>query len=100
MAASANPILADKGQRDPTLFCTGYKKPRFYLFTQSEPEYVVPMHSHYPLLTHVLAGITNPANVMSSMSARRVKNKPSPRLLSRSAPARPRLRTLLQSTQR
>jgi hypothetical protein len=40
MAASANPILAEKGQRDPTLFCTGYKKPRFYLFTRSEPEYV------------------------------------------------------------
>jgi len=38
MAASANPILADKGQRDPTLVCTGYKKPRFYLFTRSEPE--------------------------------------------------------------
>ncbi|KAF4617288.1 hypothetical protein D9613_006113 [Agrocybe pediades] len=38
MAASANPILADKGQRDPTLFCTGYKRSRFYLFTRSEPE--------------------------------------------------------------
>ncbi|KAF8158121.1 peptidyl-prolyl cis-trans isomerase [Crassisporium funariophilum] len=38
MAASANPILAEKGQRDPTLFCSGYKKPRFYLFTRSEPE--------------------------------------------------------------
>lgn len=44
MAASANPILADKGQRDPTLICTGYKKPRFYLFTRSEPEYVFPQH--------------------------------------------------------
>jgi peptidylprolyl isomerase domain and WD repeat-containing protein 1 len=43
MAASANPILADKGQRDPTLICTGYKKPRFYLFTRSEPEYVFPL---------------------------------------------------------
>jgi peptidylprolyl isomerase domain and WD repeat-containing protein 1 len=42
MAASANPILADKGQRDPTLVCTGYKKPRFYLFTRSEPEYAFP----------------------------------------------------------
>lgn len=41
MAASANPILADKGQRDPTLVCTGYKKPRFYLFTRSEPEYAL-----------------------------------------------------------
>ncbi|KAF7365190.1 Peptidyl-prolyl cis-trans isomerase cyp15 [Mycena venus] len=39
MAASANPILANKGARDPTLFCTGYKKQRFYMFTRSEPEY-------------------------------------------------------------
>ncbi|KAJ3570103.1 hypothetical protein NP233_g4631 [Leucocoprinus birnbaumii] len=38
MAASANPILADKGQRDPILFCTGYKRQRFYMFTRSEPE--------------------------------------------------------------
>lgn len=38
MAASANPILANKGVRDPTLFCTGYKKQRFYLFTRAEPE--------------------------------------------------------------
>ncbi|KAF8903137.1 hypothetical protein CPB84DRAFT_1774958 [Gymnopilus junonius] len=38
MAASANPILADKGQRDPTLVCTGYKRSRFYLFTRDEPE--------------------------------------------------------------
>ncbi|THV00820.1 peptidyl-prolyl cis-trans isomerase [Dendrothele bispora CBS 962.96] len=38
MAASANPILADKGARDPTLFCTGFKRQRFYMFTRSEPE--------------------------------------------------------------
>ncbi|KAF9221560.1 hypothetical protein BS17DRAFT_737282 [Gyrodon lividus] len=38
MAASANPILANKGSRDPTLFCTGYKRQRIYLFTRSEPE--------------------------------------------------------------
>ncbi|KAL4069951.1 hypothetical protein V8B97DRAFT_2104546 [Scleroderma yunnanense] len=38
MAASANPILANKATRDPILFCTGYKKQRFYLFTRSEPE--------------------------------------------------------------
>lgn len=38
MAASANPILADKGQRDPIFFCTGYKRQRFYMFTRSEPE--------------------------------------------------------------
>jgi peptidylprolyl isomerase domain and WD repeat-containing protein 1 len=40
MAASANPILADKAVRDPTLFCTGLKRQRFYMFTRSGPEYV------------------------------------------------------------
>ena len=38
MAASANPILAERAARDPTLFCTAYKKNRFYMFTRSEPE--------------------------------------------------------------
>ncbi|KAB5595911.1 Peptidyl-prolyl cis-trans isomerase, cyclophilin-type protein [Ceratobasidium theobromae] len=38
MAASANPILANKEERDPTLFCTAYKRPRFYMFTREEPE--------------------------------------------------------------
>ncbi|KAI0252452.1 hypothetical protein BJV78DRAFT_1360962 [Lactifluus subvellereus] len=38
MAASANPILADKAVRDPTLFCTGLKRQHFYMFTRSEPE--------------------------------------------------------------
>ncbi|KAI0050418.1 peptidyl-prolyl cis-trans isomerase [Auriscalpium vulgare] len=38
MAASANPILEEKGVRDPTLFCTGYKRQRFYMFTRAEPE--------------------------------------------------------------
>ncbi|KAI0917240.1 hypothetical protein AcV5_007761 [Taiwanofungus camphoratus] len=37
-AASANPLLAEKAARDPTLICTGYKRQRFYLFTRSEPE--------------------------------------------------------------
>lgn len=38
MAASTNPLLQDKGARDPTLFCTAYKKQRFYIFSRSEPE--------------------------------------------------------------
>jgi len=38
MAASANPILATREERDPTLFCTAFKRPRFYMFTRSEPE--------------------------------------------------------------
>lgn len=40
MKASANPILQTKEQRDPTLFCTAFKRPRFYMFTRTEPEYV------------------------------------------------------------
>jgi peptidylprolyl isomerase domain and WD repeat-containing protein 1 len=38
MAASQNPLLQDKSARDPTLFCTAYKKQRFYIFSRSEPE--------------------------------------------------------------
>ena len=37
--ASANPLLAEKAVLGPTLFATGYKRQRFYLFTRSEPEY-------------------------------------------------------------
>lgn len=38
MVASANPILAGREERDPTLFCTAYKRQRFYMFTRTEPE--------------------------------------------------------------
>ena len=71
MAASANPILADKGQRDPTLICTGYKKPRFYLFTRSEPESAFPQHSLYfthDLFIFFLFAETSPVTVMFSMN--------------------------------
>jgi peptidylprolyl isomerase domain and WD repeat-containing protein 1 len=32
MAASANPLIQEKATRDPHLFCTAYKRNRFYLF--------------------------------------------------------------------
>ncbi|EGF98802.1 uncharacterized protein MELLADRAFT_50886 [Melampsora larici-populina 98AG31] len=38
MAVSNNPLLADKGQADPSLFCTAFKRPRFYIFNQTEPD--------------------------------------------------------------
>ncbi|KAJ3791249.1 peptidyl-prolyl cis-trans isomerase [Lentinula aff. detonsa] len=38
MVASANPLLAERQLRDPTLFCTGFKRQRFYIFNRSEPE--------------------------------------------------------------
>ena len=47
MAASANPILADKAVRDPTLFCTGLKRQRFYMFTRSEYVTLPPLHIHH-----------------------------------------------------
>ncbi|KAJ8872192.1 hypothetical protein PR048_025794 [Dryococelus australis] len=37
MEASENPTL-DSVQSDPTLFCTAFKKNRFYMFTRREPE--------------------------------------------------------------
>lgn len=43
MAVSNNPLLADKGQPDPSLFCTAFKRPRFYIFNQTEPESYVRM---------------------------------------------------------
>lgn len=37
MKASNNPNLQNV-KHDPTLFCTAYKKNRFYMFTTREPE--------------------------------------------------------------
>ncbi|XP_067011053.1 peptidylprolyl isomerase domain and WD repeat-containing protein 1 [Anabrus simplex] len=37
MEASENPTL-DSARIDPTLFCTAFKKNRFYIFTRREPE--------------------------------------------------------------
>nr|XP_034189826.1 peptidylprolyl isomerase domain and WD repeat-containing protein 1 isoform X2 [Osmia lignaria] len=37
MEASENPTL-EMNRPDPTLFCTAYKKNRFYMFTRREPE--------------------------------------------------------------
>jgi len=36
MAASANPLLQEADERDPTLFATGFGKVRFYMFTNEE----------------------------------------------------------------
>jgi peptidylprolyl isomerase domain and WD repeat-containing protein 1 len=38
MAASANPLLQEKANRDPHLFCTSYKRSRFYIFGRSDRE--------------------------------------------------------------
>ncbi|WFD31006.1 peptidylprolyl isomerase [Malassezia sp. CBS 17886] len=37
LAASENPLM-EKEEPDPTLFCSGFKRSRFYMFTRSEPE--------------------------------------------------------------
>lgn len=37
MAASDNPLYKDSESTDPTLFCTAYKKNRFYLFSNRDP---------------------------------------------------------------
>ncbi|KAH6564930.1 hypothetical protein BASA62_007638 [Batrachochytrium salamandrivorans] len=38
MAASDNPLVKDAETTDSTLFCTAYKKSRFFLFTRREPD--------------------------------------------------------------
>lgn len=38
LAASDNPLLAKQDVVDPTLFCTAYKRARFYLFSRLEPD--------------------------------------------------------------
>ena len=40
MAASENPLLAEAEVIDPILFCTAFRKARFYMFTLDDPEYV------------------------------------------------------------
>lgn len=38
MATSHNPTLEAAGHADPTLFTTGFRKNRFYMFTRREPD--------------------------------------------------------------
>lgn len=38
MAASDNPLLNEKGTRDPILFSSAFKRPRFYMFGQVDGE--------------------------------------------------------------
>jgi peptidylprolyl isomerase domain and WD repeat-containing protein 1 len=38
MAASDNPLFKDQDGPDPTVFCTAWKRNRFFLFTRREPE--------------------------------------------------------------
>jgi len=42
MAASENPLLADAEAIDPILFCTAFRKPRFFMFTIDQEEYTPP----------------------------------------------------------
>ncbi|KAG9292622.1 hypothetical protein G9A89_006994 [Geosiphon pyriformis] len=38
MAASDNPLMKESESTDPTLFCTAFKRNRFFMFTQREPD--------------------------------------------------------------
>ncbi|CAG8473353.1 10592_t:CDS:10, partial [Cetraspora pellucida] len=38
MAASDNPLMKESEATDPTLFCTAFKRNRFFMFTQREPD--------------------------------------------------------------
>lgn len=38
LVASDNPTLENSSNSDPTIFCTGFRKNRFYMFTKREPD--------------------------------------------------------------
>ncbi|CAG8670190.1 15016_t:CDS:10, partial [Gigaspora rosea] len=38
MAASDNPLMKESETTDPTIFCTAFKRNRFFMFTQREPD--------------------------------------------------------------
>ncbi|RHZ65105.1 hypothetical protein Glove_319g14 [Diversispora epigaea] len=38
LAASENPLMKESESRDPTLFCTAFKRNRFFMFTTREPD--------------------------------------------------------------
>ncbi|CAG8532205.1 1349_t:CDS:10 [Cetraspora pellucida] len=38
MAASDNPLMKESEATDPTIFCTAFKRNRFFMFTQREPD--------------------------------------------------------------
>ncbi|RIA92413.1 peptidyl-prolyl cis-trans isomerase cyp15 [Glomus cerebriforme] len=38
LAASDNPLMKESELMDPTLFCTAYKRNRFFMFTRREPD--------------------------------------------------------------
>jgi peptidylprolyl isomerase domain and WD repeat-containing protein 1 len=39
MAASDNAVIRESEMRDPTLFCTAFKRNRFYIFSEREPDH-------------------------------------------------------------
>ncbi|CAG8462800.1 19824_t:CDS:2 [Racocetra fulgida] len=41
MAASDNPLMKESEATDPTIFCTAFKRNRFFMFTQREPDALV-----------------------------------------------------------
>ena len=59
MAASKNPNLEAAGHSDPTLFCTGFRKNRFYMFTKREPDETAMTSSEDGLLTGLERDVFN-----------------------------------------
>ena len=91
MAASENPLLNKTVVRDPTLFCTAFKRSRFYLFSKIEPDsYVYSSRLLIMLLLMHLYASTATPNATEMCSTRSLLEKkplplpspmPSPSLL-------------------
>lgn len=79
MAASENPLLNKPIENDPILFCTAYKRSRFYLFGQSEPERQVKRTFNEPtspaLIVSTVMPIARALTEMSIMNDRRERSR-------------------------
>jgi peptidylprolyl isomerase domain and WD repeat-containing protein 1 len=65
MATSENPLLQDKDERDPTLFCTAWKRPRFYMFTREEPECVSLLSFPFSSFLSFLYSFSSPLSLIA-----------------------------------
>lgn len=80
MATSDNPLLNKSAENDPILFCTAFKRSRFYLFGQQEPErYATHLGQCIRIALTAIASVVMPIRkasiAMSSTRSQQEKNR-------------------------
>jgi peptidylprolyl isomerase domain and WD repeat-containing protein 1 len=81
MAASENPLLADAEAIDPILFCTAFRKPRFFMFTLEQEKYSPLIFGLITAWTkEIVMYITKDLNAMIVLRRKRKPLKPAQQL--------------------